>query len=135
MYERFINQLQMYAKVIRILLKDHLLISFLPPLKLNKILGKVKKAITNPDYNIVIKILYLYYDIKLVTFGIDKNRNLTVQFPVFVQPYAQQQLILCQIKTVPVLIVDQNKWAHPYTHMQIDKPYIALNSETYISLR
>ena len=24
---------------------------------------------------------------KLVTFGIDENRNLIVQFPVFVQPY------------------------------------------------
>ena len=26
--------------------------------------------------------LHLYYDMKLVTFDIDKDRNLTVQFPV-----------------------------------------------------
>ena len=45
-----------------------------------------------------IKWLYLYYDMKLVTFGIDEDRNLTVQFPVFVQPYTQQQLILYQFK-------------------------------------
>ena len=45
---------------------------------------------TNPDYDIVIKGLHLYYDMKLVTFGIDKDRNLIIQFPVFVQPYTQQ---------------------------------------------
>ena len=53
--------------------------------------------ITNPDYNIVIKRLHLYYDIKLITFRIDEDRNLIVQFPIFVQPYTQQPLILYQI--------------------------------------
>ena len=72
---------------------------------------------------------------KLVTFGIDKERNLIIQFPVFIQPYTQQPLILYQIETVPVPIIDQNKQAHPYTHLQMDKPYIALNSETYITIR
>ena len=99
MYERFINQLQMYANAIRVLFKGYLPISLLPPSKLPEILGEVKKAIhiTNPDYNIVIKRLHLYYDMTLVTFGIDESRNLIIQFPVFVQPYAQQQLI--QYKT------------------------------------
>ena len=40
-------------------------------------------------------------NMKLVTFGIDEDRNLIVQFPVFVQPFAQKQLILYQIETVP----------------------------------
>ena len=31
---------------------------------------------------------------KLVTFGIDDQRNLIVQFPVFVHPQGQQHLIL-----------------------------------------
>ena len=31
--------------------------------------------------------------------------------------------------------MDQNEQAHSYTHLQIDKPYIALNSETYIAIR
>ena len=48
---------------------------------------------------------------KLVTISIDENRNLIVKFPVFIQPYMQQQLILYQIETFPVLIVDQNKQA------------------------
>ena len=86
MCERFINQLKMYSKAIRILSKGYLPISLLQPSKLNKILQEVKVALqtTNGDYDLVIKKLYLYYGIKLVTFGIDDKRNLIIQFPVFV---------------------------------------------------
>ena len=69
---------------------------------------------------------------KLVTFGIDNQRNLIVQFPVFVQPYIQKRLIMYQIKTVLVLILDENEQAHSYTELKIEKPYIAL---TYITLQ
>ena len=31
---------------------------------------------------------------------------------------------------VPVPIIDLNKKAYSYTHLQVDRPYIALNSET-----
>ena len=72
---------------------------------------------------------------KLVTFGIDDKRNLIVQFPVFVHPQNQQHLTLYQLETVLVPIIDRNKNAQSYTHLQVTKPYIALNSETYISLR
>ena len=72
---------------------------------------------------------------QLVTFGINSNKNLVIQFPVFIQPYAQKPLILYQLKTDPVPILDQNTKAQSYTHLRIKKPYIALNSETYISLR
>ena len=72
---------------------------------------------------------------KLVTFGIDNKRNLIVQFPVFVHPQNQQHLTLYQLETVLVPIIDRNKNAQSYTHLQVTKPYIALNSETYISLR
>ena len=50
----------------------------------------VKKVVTktNPGYDLVIKILQLYYDMKLVTFGINNNSDLIMQFPVFVQPYS-----------------------------------------------
>ena len=45
---------------------------------------------TNPDYDIIkIKKLHLYYDMKLVTFSIDRNKNLIIQFPVFIQQYTQ----------------------------------------------
>ena len=47
----------------------------------------------------------------------------------------QQPLILYQVETVIVPIIDQNKQANSYMHLQIDRPHIALNSETYISIR
>ena len=57
---------------------------------------------------------------KLVTFGIDNQRNLIVQFPVF--------------ETVPVPILDENEQADSYTELKIEKPYITLNEEMYITL-
>ena len=72
---------------------------------------------------------------KLVTFGIDQKRNLIIQFPIFVQPYTQQPLILYQLETVPVPIVDENTKVQSYTELKIKKPYIALNSETYINIQ
>ena len=71
---------------------------------------------------------------KLVTFGIDKKRNLIIQFPIFVQPYTQQPLILYQLETVAVPIVDKNTKANSYTEILVKKPYIALNLETYINI-
>ena len=72
---------------------------------------------------------------QLVTFGINKDKNLIIQFPVFIQQYTQQPLIMYQLETVPVTIIDQNTQAQSYTHLQVEKPYIALNTETYISIQ
>ena len=54
----------MYANVIRVLLKGYL--SFLFPNKLHEILDEVRQAsqISNPDYDVVIERLHLYYDMK-----------------------------------------------------------------------
>ena len=60
--------------------------------------------VTNPDYDLVIDRIYLYYDMPLVTFGIDKDRNPIIQFPVFVLPYTQKPLVLYQLETVPIPI-------------------------------
>ena len=72
---------------------------------------------------------------QLVMFGINKDTDLIIQFPVFIQPYRQQPLILYQIETVPVLIIDHNTQAQSYMHSQVNKPCIDLNSETYICIR
>ena len=84
---------------------------------MNIILQKVRETVQkdNKDYDILIKWLYLYYDMKLVTFGIDDKRNLIVQFPVFVHPQSQQHLTLYQLETVLVPILDRNKNAQSYT--------------------
>ena len=83
----------------------------------------------------MIKRLHLYYDMKLVTFGIIRKRNLIIQFPISVQPYSQQLLILYQLETVPILIIDKNTKVNSYTELQIKKPYIALNLETHINIQ
>ena len=135
-YRELISQLCIYASVIRILAKGYLPNTLVTPSKLKGILSEVSKTlqVTNPDYGLVIDRLHLYYDMQLVTFGIDKDKNLIVQFPVFVQPYTQQALILYQLETVPVPILDPNDRAYSDTHLQVEKPYIALISKSYISL-
>ena len=126
----------MYSKVIRILSKGYLPITLLPPSKLERILNEVRMALskTNKDYDLVLTCLYLYYDMKLVMFGIDEKRNLILQFPVFVQPYTQRRLVMYQIETVPIPILDRNEQAQSYTQLKVNKPYIVLNTETYITL-
>ena len=106
MYEKFIRQCRLYASAIRVLLKGYLLISLLPLTKLEDILNEVKKAIqiTSPDYDIVIKRLHLYYYMKLITFGINEERNLIVQFPVFIQLYIQHHLYYIELKWFQFLL-------------------------------
>ena len=47
----------------------------------------------------------------------------------------QQPLIFYQFETVPVPLVDKNTKADSDTQLQIKKPYLALNTETYINVR
>ena len=58
---------------------------------------------------------------KLATFQIDKGRNLITQFPIFIQPYTQQQLILCQLEAVLVPIIDENPNVQSYIELKIKK--------------
>ena len=67
-------------------------------------------------------------------FGIDSQKNLIIQFLVFVQPYTQTKLTLHQIETVPVPILDVSNKIQSYTQLKIEKFYIALNDETYTSI-
>ena len=117
-YNEFISQLHIYAKAVTILAKGYLPILLITPVKLQEILNSVKETLTktNPDYDIVIKRLHLHYDMKLVTFRIDRKRNLIIQFPILVQPYTQP-LTLYQLETVPVPIVDKNTKADSYTQL------------------
>ena len=134
LYKELISQLKSYISAIRILTKGYLPTTLLTPSKLQEILAEVTKSLqqTNPDYALVLDRLHLYYDMQLVTFGIDRGMNLVIQFPVSIQSYIQKPLMLFQLETVPVPILDTKTEAQSYTHLCIIKPYIALNSETYI---
>ena len=77
LYRQLITQLHIYTSATRILAKGYLPISLVTPSKLRGILNEVKTAIwtTNPDYDLVIDRLHLYYDMQLVTFGIDRQKS------------------------------------------------------------
>ena len=75
MYEKFTNELRSYLKGIQILPKGYLSITLITPSKLKEILHQVQLAITksNQDYVIVLNRMYMYYNMKLVMFGIDSQ--------------------------------------------------------------
>ena len=89
LYRELITQLQIYTSAIRILAKGYLPNTLVTPTKLKEILHEVKTALwtSNPDYDLVIERLDLYYDMQLVNFDISKANNLIIQFPVFIQPH------------------------------------------------
>ena len=99
-----------YVSAIRVLAKGYLLNTLIKPAKLQEILTEVKKTlqVTNPDYDLVLDRLHLYYDMPLITFGIDRDMNLIIQFPIFVQLYTQKPLILYQLEMEPIPILDKN---------------------------
>ena len=105
------------------LAKGYLPLTLITPKNLQEILSQVKNSIhsINPDYTLVLDRLHLYYGMQIVTFGLHSDSNLVILFPVFIQPYMQKPLILYQLETTPVPIVDQNIKAQSYTHLRIKK--------------
>ena len=77
LYRELIAHQYTFTSAIRILAKGYISISLVTLSKLRDILNEVKTAIweTNPDYDLMIDRLHLYYDMQLVTFGIDKNKK------------------------------------------------------------
>ena len=101
LYRGLITQLWIWTSAIRLFAKGYLPNTLVTPSKLKEIFSEVEAAlwISNPDYDLVIDRLHLYYNMQLVTFDMDKDKNLIIQFPVFIQPYTQQPLILYQLET------------------------------------
>ena len=89
LYKELITQLRSYVFAIRVLAKGYLPTTLITSSKLQGILAEVKKSLqhTNPDYALVLERVHLYYDMQLATFGIDRDMNLVIQFPVFMQPF------------------------------------------------
>ena len=137
MYNAFITQVHMYAEAARFLAEGYLPILLVTALKLKEILHAVKTTMgkMNPDYDIIIKRLHLYYDMKIVTFGIDRDKNL----------YNTISSIHTAIHMPATSTVsDRNSTSYyhrsEYTDRFLhastgDRPYIAVTSETYITIR
>ena len=69
-----------YVSAIRTLSKRYLPNTLIKPAKLQEMISEVKKSlqIANPDYDLVLNRLHLYYDMQHVTFGIDTDMNLVI---------------------------------------------------------
>ena len=88
----------------------------------------------NNDYVLALPHITDYYDMRLVTFGLDDQGKLVICFPIFIKEYKKEPMTLYQIETVKVPITDTNTEADSYTETAITKPYLASNKEYYIQL-
>ena len=77
LYRELIIQLKSYMSTIRILAKGYLPSTLITPSRLQYILAEVKRSLkqTNPDYTLVFERLHLYYNMPLVTFGVDRKHE------------------------------------------------------------
>ena len=102
---------------------------------LESLAERVREVLQNnhPEYVMALPHISQYYDMKLVTFGIDQN-NISDHSSYFIRPKHSVPLTLYEIETVDVPIVDENDEMDSYTKVQISKPYIAATiSKTIIS--
>ena len=88
-YGVMIHKLEQFIEALDILSAGHLPITLVSPTQMTHMLYQVKRAIqkTNTDYTLLFPDLYYCYDMKLVSFGCDKDFKLLLQFPVFIEPY------------------------------------------------
>ena len=136
LYDELERILKVFLLAAETLSKGYLPASLFPPSVLCNItssaLAMVQKK--NPDYVLTIKHVTEYYDMKMVTFGVNDGVELVVAFPVFVQDHTRESMTLYELETVKVPITDTNLAANSYTEVQTSKPYIAFNNDYYIQL-
>ena len=137
LYDELERVLREFLSAVRILSKGYLPASLFPPTILCRITSNALQMVQkkNPDYVLMIKHVTEYYDMKMVTFGINDSEELVVAFPVFIQDHTRESLTLYELETVKVPITDTNLAANSYTEVETSKPYIAFNNDYYIQLR
>ena len=134
--ENLIAEVRLLLRSIATLSKGYLPPQLFSPTDLVKISLSALKMIQkrHPDYILAIPQASSYYDMRLVTFGVDEENRLVVCFPIFVKDFSREAFTLYQIETVPVPIVDNNLEADSYSQALVNKPYIATNDDYYIQL-
>ena len=137
LYDELERVLREFLSAVRILSKGYLPASLFPPIVLHRITSNALQMVQkkNPDYVLTIKHITEYYDMKMVTFGINDGEELVVAFPVFVQDHTRESMTLYELETVKVPVTDTNLAANSYTEVKTSKPYIAFNNDYYIQLR
>ena len=136
LYDELERVLREFLSAVRILSKGYLPASLFPPTILCKITSNALQMVQrkNPDYVLTIKHVTEYYDMKMVTFGVNDSEELVMAFPVFIQDHTRESMTLYELETVKVPITDTNLAANSYTEVKTSKPYIAFSNDYYIQL-
>ena len=136
LYDELERVLREFLSAVEILSRGYLPASLFPPSTLRRITSNALQMVQkkNPDYVLTIKHVTEYYDMKMVTFGVNDGEELLVAFPVFVQDHTRESMTLYELETVKVPITDTNLAANSYTEVKTSKPYIAFNRDYYIQL-
>ena len=136
LYEALVTELKLLLRSIAILSKGYLPPQLFPPTTLVEISQRAIAMIKskNPDYVLALPHITDYYDMRLVTFGLDDQERLVVCFPIFIKDFKKEPMTLYQLETVKVPINDENREADSYTEITVTKPYLASNRDYYIQL-
>ena len=103
-YDVSIHKLEKFLEALNTLSKEYLLI-FLYHL-LNWLICKTKSRQKQTQNTLFCFLIFqYYYNMKLVSFGYDKNFNLLLQFPGFIEPYTRKAFALYQLQIAPVPII------------------------------
>ena len=137
LYDELERVLREFLSAVRILSKGYLPASLFPPTILHRITPNALQMVQKKNLNYVLTVKHVtkYYDMKMVTFGVNDGEELVVAFPVFVQDHTRESMTLYELETVKVPITDTNLAANSYTEVETSKPYIAFNNDYYIQLR
>ena len=136
LYETLVTEVKLLLRSIAILSKGYLPPQLFPPTTLVEISHRAITMIKhrNPDYVLALPHISDYYNMRLVTFGLDDQGRLVVCFPIFIKDFKKEPMTLYQLETVKVPIKDQNLQADSYTEVAVTKPYLASNRDYYIQL-
>ena len=96
LYDELECVLREFLSAVGTLSKGYLPASLFTPVVLHRITSGALKMVqrTNPDYVLTIQHVTQYYDMKIVTFGVNDGEDLIVAFPVFVQDHARESMTL-----------------------------------------
>ena len=123
LYDELERVLREFLSAVEILSRGYLPASLFPPSTLRRITSNALQMVQkkNPDYVLTIKHVTEYYDMKMVTFGVNDGEELLVAFPVFVQDHTRESMTLYELETVKVPITDTNLAANSYTEVETSK--------------
>ena len=98
LYDELERVLREFLSAVRILSKGYLPASLFPPTILHRITSNALQMVQrkNPDYVLTIKHVTEYYDMKMVTFGVNDSEELVVAFPVFIQDHTRESMTLSE---------------------------------------